>query len=580
MNNNDLKLKKMKKDKIVLEEGKDEGLLFFFKKNIKTIFILLLALLMFVIAVVTYTISNLGNSTEPQYKDIEVDLEFEDDDDEVVIDQDDVIGGWYPESGYDDKVSIEEEYGNIGLKDGVVFATKTFKTSKGTVIYFSDYSSIIFKKDKTIVRVASVNGTYGIDEKGNINKKAIKMKITKEKEVVKKGMKITYYSDGSASIEVGDLITWVRHSKKLVLDEDGNIKHIDNNKVAFETHTDEANKVKVTTYSDGSRVITKDNVKYLVRNDEDAIVNGNEVSFPNNNAATIVDSKKLANGDVISYYSDGSAIIEKDGETILVRKSNAIVLESNKQIKEIIDSNKVKVVKEVTTPDNEKIKYFDNGNAVIIAPDDSYIFVEENTNIKLDEDNNIIKIEEEEANEIKQGVMPDNTIITNFDNGMSLIEKDDGTIEIVDTDSIGFDINGYLIYKEDTSNSTASSKKFKLINTSTYDLKYAIVLEETADYAVHDTLPLPADHIHYKMFVGGKYVDTTVLNNKVWNAGYPLYGGATLQNKSYLLVEGNLAKKTEAEANLSIWIDYKDLTNEYQDKAFIGTIKTYVWIDE
>jgi len=49
-----------------------------------------------------------------------------------------------------------------------------------------------------------------------------------------------------------------------------------------------------------------------------------------------------------------------------------------------------------------------------------------------------------------------------------------------------------------------------------------------------------------------------------------------LQNNNYILYEGTIDKLSEINVKLGFWISYENITNEYMNSTFIGTVKIYV----
>ena len=109
-------------------------------------------------------------------------------------------------------------------------------------------------------------------------------------------------------------------------------KYISNNKVSYLKETANINGIKLNYYYDGTIEVIKNNTSYIVRNENDLKISNDDVIFPNNNEATIVETQKLADGKKIYYYSDGGAIIEDGNQTLSVRKSNSIIIKDNKLI--------------------------------------------------------------------------------------------------------------------------------------------------------------------------------------------------------------------------------------------------------
>jgi hypothetical protein len=55
-----------------------------------------------------------------------------------------------------------------------------------------------------------------------------------------------------------------------------------------------------------------------------------------------------------------------------------------------------------------------------------------------------------------------------------------------------------------------------------------------------------------------------------------IYEWLSLANNTYLLYEGDVDKLSTASIKIGLWIDYDNITNEYMNSAFIGTLKVYI----
>ena len=73
--------------------------------------------------------------------------------------------------------------------------------------------------------------------------------------------------------------------------------------------------------------------------------------------------------------------------------------------------------------------------------------------------------------------------------------------------------------------------------------------------------------------------NTTYLENKVLNKILPidtvLEGNKKIDKETYILYEGVLDSGKNADITLGLWLDYDDITNDYQNSVFVGTIKIY-----
>lgn len=251
----------------------------------------------------------------------------------------------------------------------------------------------------------------------------------------------------------------------------------------------------------------------------------------------------------IIYLSDGSVIIDKDNVNFFVRNSD-------------ITSNDISFftnLSGVSVPiknDNNKL-YYSNGT----IKEKDYILVD---NVKY------LKIDEKKVHNNIKVIYYDNGYAEVIYNNTSIIvEKsehinyDDNVFEIIDSNN-----NGNIIDIKDI----MDIKSIKLENKNTSKANYMIVLEETNNYKKHNiTRRLSTEYINYNVYVNGNIVKDKVLNNKLDNTS-----GITNKNNNYLIYEGEIEKLSELSIKIGMWISYENITNEYMNSAFIGTMKVYV----
>ena len=312
-NKDGLRVKKIdnRKSEIVVEEDKKKKhplLLFFFNHKLLSLMLLLFALMLIALGL-QLAISDLNGSVDPSDILTSLQMDFHDGTGDVNL------NGNKPFTDDDAKRKLYEKYGNIGLKDGVILEVKTLTFSDKTVIYYSDGSAMIINKNRSIIRVSSLeDGSFGVDDNGNIKDgaKTLNVKLNntvnlKDKTVIK------YYSDGSAEI--------TKDGKKIFVRDGSTIKLSKNNEYIIKINPSGISFLKkekklahniIKYYSDGTIKVIIDNKEYVIRNDKDIKIDGNNISFPNNNAAVVIDTKKLNDGTVVKYYSDGSAEVMRE----------------------------------------------------------------------------------------------------------------------------------------------------------------------------------------------------------------------------------------------------------------------------
>lgn len=251
----------------------------------------------------------------------------------------------------------------------------------------------------------------------------------------------------------------------------------------------------------------------------------------------------------IIYLSDGSVIIDKDNVNFFVRNSD-------------ITSNDISFftnLSGVSVPiknDNNKI-YYSNGT----IKEKDYILV---NNIKY------LKIDEKKVH--------NNIKVIYYDNGYAEVIYNNTSIIVEKSEHINYDDNVFEIIDSNNSNNIINIKDImdikgiRLENKNTSKANYMIVLEETNDYKKHNiTRRLSTEYINYNVYVNGNIIKDKVLNNKLDNTS-----GITNKNNNYLIYEGEIEKLSELSIKIGMWISYENITNEYMNSAFIGTMKVYI----
>ena len=251
----------------------------------------------------------------------------------------------------------------------------------------------------------------------------------------------------------------------------------------------------------------------------------------------------------IIYLSDGSVIIDKDNVNFFVRNSD-------------ITSNDISFftnLSGVSVPiknDNNKI-YYSNGT----IKEKDYILVNNIKYLKIDE--------KKDHNNIK---------VIYYDNGYAEVIYNNTSIIVEKSEHINYDDNVFEIIDSNNSNNIINIKDImdvkgiKLENKNTSKANYMIVLEETNDYKKHNiTRRLSNEYINYNVYVNGNIVKDKVLNNKLDNTS-----GITNKKNNYLIYEGEIEKLSELSIKIGMWISYENITNEYMNSAFIGTMKVYI----
>lgn len=316
-------------------------------------------------------------------------------------------------------------------------------------------------------------------------------------------------------------------------------KNINNGIIMFYS-----DKTIIIKYNDGTykRVFPIDGNYGINENDE---INANTIYKD----LTCENKRNDKLGIDIIYLSDGSVIIDKDNVNFFVRNSD-------------ITSNDISFftnLSGVSVPiknDNNKI-YYSNGT----IKEKDYILV---NNIKY------LKIDEKKVH--------NNIKVIYYDNGYAEVIYNNTSIIVEKSEHINYDDNVFEIIDSNNSNNIINIKDImdikgiKLENKNTSKANYMIVLEETNDYKKHNiTRRLSTEYINYNVYVNGNIVKDKVLNNKLDNTS-----GINNKNNNYLIYEGEIEKLSELSIKIGMWISYENITNEYMNSAFIGTMKVYI----
>ena len=208
------------------------------------------------------------------------------------------------------------------------------------------------------------------------------------------------------------------------------------------------------------------------------------------------------------------------------------------------------------------------------------ILVEEKDN-KYHYSNNIITYESFiEVNNIKYNKIKEKTL----DNGIKIIYYDNDYAEVIYKDSrlvvekkdhIKYENNIFEIVDNNKNEENIdikdimNIKNIKLKNTNQDKAYYMIVLEESNNYNKYNIdKRLDTKYINYNIYVNGNTITNKVLDNKIEIKEN--------KNNNYLIYEGYIDKLSELTIDIGMWISYENITNEYMNSGFIGTMKVYI----
>lgn len=533
------------KREIILEK-KDKPLFIFFRNHWLILFItaLILSLTIFVLAVI-YTVSSLVNSNSPTISKVPISASFGDELTAKINDSG-PISEAYVNGLFNQDVS--------GYDYGIILINDTVRNDKGkySIIFYSDGTAKKVYDNGKIVRISSLdNGEYGISKNGDINVNARTLDITITKKEKFSYGTITYYSDSSAEILDGDgkVIMLIRDSNSLS-------KNSILNSIVAVYNEDNGT---ITKYTDGTTLILKDNTYY--------ITSGTDVS-DTSKLFKEVGRDNLSDGRTIIYFSNGSAVIKDDKDSICVRKSNAINVINNK-IFDIKDSNYVKVCDTKKLRDGRDIIFYTDGSA-IIKDGNRYQYVSYSNNVIMDADGNVVRVD--------GNVLDSSSVITNDGNktinfgDVSLVELDDGSIIIGKSNDLIFDSLGN--FKGFNDDNDSALIKFTVSNNNSSNVKYVVVFEES------DRSELSVNYVQYKVRSSVSNLTGGKLANRYWSND-KLAGGLNMTGTNYVLLSGTLKEYEKIDVNLFLYVlDDGKVQNEIMDKYYYGTIKVYAWLNK
>ena len=583
MKTNLFKVKEKKEKKIIIEEERTKNpFLLIFKKHKNSILmtgILLLFCLILISTGVAFSLFRGSNDYDISYID---GSETIDSNNNPEIDDEDVK---------------DELLGEIARELGIILQTKTIMSSQGDVIsYFSDGTSLVVKSNGKIYRISTnEKGEYGIDENGKIDSTAKKRLVTSTTSTLIDGTIITYYSDGSAKLEHNSQILFIRDSNNIKLEKDNSLKNLSPSGVAPTKETTKVGTSILKTFTDKTSLIIINGQKFLINKNTSVTTTETEINYSSQNTFSVISEKNYKDGNIITHFSNGSAIItEPNGNVIYVKKSGDLLL-NNQKLYEIIPNEYGYSRTIMNVSGGKKVTYFDNGAAIIINSDGTRQYIEDSDDIIFDSNKNI-EGNPTSSKQISEKTTTDGEKVFNFENGKSQVIKSNGQSYIIDTDKLTFKTTGEIendpfeednkpghgggatnpgegIYISEAENKYNDFKnientKFVIKNNNSKSKILRITIEEVDNYRKYNTQRLEPKFVKFQATVGDNYIPATTLTDNTWIDE----DGKT----NYIIYEGTINAKESQQVALALYVDYAPLDNSYQNKGFIGTIRVYV----
>lgn len=308
----------------------------------------------------------------------------------------------------------------------------------------------------------------------------------------------------------------------------------------------------ITFYSDRTAIVKYDDGSYK----RIYSVNGNYGITESG----VIDSKAITNdlsGEYkkndkyninLIYLSDGSVIVIKDKVELFVRNSD---ITSN-------DDEFFTTLSGVSTPISKNGNKYTYSDGTIKEKD--YIIVDDIKYAKVDEKKT-----------------KDNIKIIYYDNGYAEIIYNNLNVMVKNSEHIRYNDNIFEIIDNDKKDvieikDIMDIKDIKLENKNNTVSNYMIVLEESNNYDKYKiSKKLPSKYINYNIYVNGNKIINNVLDKKLDNTS-----GIENGENSYLIYEGKIDKLSELTVKVGMWVSYEDITNEYMNSGFVGTMKVYI----
>ena len=309
---------------------------------------------------------------------------------------------------------------------------------------------------------------------------------------------------------------------------------------------------KIIFYSDKTALIKYDNGNYVkvkaLNNDYGVEEDG---TIKSKAEANNVSYESKDNNELeikLLYLSDGTVEITKDNMVFLLRNTDL-------------------------TSKPEEFYTNLSGVSAPIKEEESKIYYSDGT---IKEDNYLI-VDGTKHYPTKEEIIHDDIKIIYYDNGYAEVIQGDLDIIVQKSEHIKYDDNIFEIVdgtKEVNIKDFIDIKSLELNNKNNKEMNYIIVLEETDNYAKHKaSRRLPNEYVNYSIYLNGNKSNGTLDNNIKDSSKYE---GLNLSNNTYLLYEGKLKSLEQTDVKIGLWISYENITNEYMNSAFIGTLKVYV----
>ena len=261
---------------------------------------------------------------------------------------------------------------------------------------------------------------------------------------------VTYYSDGSSKLVRKDgtivRISALKDGSYGILDDGTIVSTSKRKSITVSKKVELLSGTVITYYSDGSAEIFKDGVTILVRNgsrinlkDDDydlEDVSPSGTSYPE-------EVKKVGDYE-LTYYTDGTIIIVKGNDVFVVRNDKDINISGN--VVTYPNNNQASIIKTLELNDGTLIYYYSDGSALIKTYYDTEIMVRRSGSIILYGTNSFYEIMDSDiAFSVYSKVTPTGDEVIYYDDGSAVIRYKDGTsVYVYENSNIKYDATGNI----------------------------------------------------------------------------------------------------------------------------------------
>ena len=134
-----------------------------------------------------------------------------------------------------------------------------------------------------------------------------------------------------------------------------------------------------------------------------------------------------------------------------------------------------------------------------------------------------------------------------------------------------------------TNNINLNNFDFSNINYGTFSGNFNAQSYSIYNFTINNNSTNDADSTNYYGLFGNLYNSSiTNLNLSNITINNVLYkkldntSGIKNGKNNYLIYEGKIDKLSELTVKVGMWVSYEDITNEYMNSGFVGTMKVYI----